>query len=342
MVSGSKARDYSFDNIRFLLIFSVVFAHLLEIAAPFWGSWILYKVIYSFHMPCFIFLFGYFVKYKPDKIVFHWVLPYLVFQTYYLIFQKLFLKNEFVLQYTTPYWLLWYMMVCIFYQLLIPVFDTSSRRKQGFTVFCVFILALAVGYDYSVGYYLSLSRFFVFQPWFVLGYYCGKNNWLNRIDDWKGGSRKLVSIFLTLGIVLSSAFLYIKDVPNSILYGSYSYAELDGAIFVRGLVLLTAFIWISFIILVIRPRAGKKIPIISRIGQNTLPVFLMHGFIVKLVQLYYPELVSTPWGVILLTCMIVLLLGNVWAKKLINRISFSWVENNIQKLYREHQTLADT
>ena len=51
-------RDYSLDNVRFVLIFSVVFAHLLEVCTPFKGSSLIYKIIYSFHMPAFVFLFG--------------------------------------------------------------------------------------------------------------------------------------------------------------------------------------------------------------------------------------------------------------------------------------------
>ena len=50
-------RDYQFDNIRLLLIFFVVFGHLLESFAI--GS-LLYRFIYSFHMPVFIFINGYF------------------------------------------------------------------------------------------------------------------------------------------------------------------------------------------------------------------------------------------------------------------------------------------
>ena len=34
----APARDDSLDNIRFVLIFSVVFAHLLEVCTPFPGK----------------------------------------------------------------------------------------------------------------------------------------------------------------------------------------------------------------------------------------------------------------------------------------------------------------
>lgn len=164
-------RKYGYDNLRCFLIACVVLGHLLEIAAPFKGSGFMYRLIYSFHMPAFIFLFGYFARYNAEKIVFSWIFPYVLFQTLYSLFSCWISGSQFVLQFTTPYWLLWYMLCCIFYQLLIPLYTADSTKKQIATLTSVVILAILVGHDSSVGYYMTLSRFFVFQPWFVLGLY---------------------------------------------------------------------------------------------------------------------------------------------------------------------------
>ena len=106
-------RDYSLDNVRFFLIFSVVFAHLLEVCTPFRWSWLIYKFIYMFHMPAFIFLFGYNAQYSPKKIVYRWCIPYVIFQCAYILFSRFVIKTDINFQFTTPYWLLWYMLVCI-------------------------------------------------------------------------------------------------------------------------------------------------------------------------------------------------------------------------------------
>lgn len=163
----SPMRDYSVDNVRFILIFSVVFAHLLEVCAPFKGSWLIYKFIYTFHMPAFIFLFGYNAKYSPKKIVYRWCLPYAIFQCAYISFAKFILNANTNFQFTTPYWLLWYMLACIYYQLLLPLFDTDDKGKQIITILCAFVISLLIGYEKSVGYYMSLSRFL----YFYLGFY---------------------------------------------------------------------------------------------------------------------------------------------------------------------------
>ena len=135
-----------------------------------------------FHMPALIFLFGYNVKYSPKKIVYHWCIPYAIFQSMYILFSKGILNANVNLQFTTPYWLLWYMLACICYQLLLPLFDTDNKSKQLITLVCAFVISILVGYENSIGYYMSLSRFFVFQPWFLLGYYSKKNHLPERLS----------------------------------------------------------------------------------------------------------------------------------------------------------------
>ena len=125
-LQSEKTRDFSLDNIRFFLIFTVVFAHLLEVCRAFSGSGYIYQFIYMFHMPVFIFLFGYNVRYSPNKVIFRWCIPYIVFQSLYLLFSLFVLDIKVNFQYTTPYWLLWYMLSCIFYQLLLPLYETTN------------------------------------------------------------------------------------------------------------------------------------------------------------------------------------------------------------------------
>ena len=58
-----KVRDPYFDNAKLLLIFLVIFGHLIQ---PFVEDYSqiedLYYLIYTFHMPGFILISGYFSK----------------------------------------------------------------------------------------------------------------------------------------------------------------------------------------------------------------------------------------------------------------------------------------
>lgn len=326
-------RDYSLDNIRFVLIFSVVFAHLLKVCTPFPGSWLIYKFIYSFHMPAFIFLFGYNVKYSPKKIVYRWCLPYTIFQCAYIAFEKFILNSEIDFQFTTPYWLLWYMLACIFYQLLLPLFDTDHKNKQIIAILCVFIISLLVGFEKSVGYYMSLSRFFVFQPWFLLGYYCKKNNLLERLS--LQPQRRFFILFASVAVTTILA-AFIGKIPNGLLYGSYAYSSCEGALWMRVMVSIMSLSIILFLCVGMKPYLSRKLFLITNIGQNTWPIFLLHGFAVKAIPIYFPYLVGSPWCIILLSCVIVILVGNKLCQKAIYYICFSWLEKYEAKfIHRE-------
>lgn len=327
--SAPPVRDDSLDNIRFGLIFSVVFAHLLEVCSPFAGMWMIYKWIYSFHMPAFLFLFGYYVRFSPKKIVCRWCIPYIIFQSAYLFFARAVLKTNPAFQFTTPYWLLWYMLACIYYQLLVPLFATDSKRRQITTVLCAFVISFLVGYENSVGYYMSLSRFFVFIPWFLMGYYYRKNHQLEKL---LAGPKKRPAVLVGPLLVLVCLVPVLNGIPKELLYGSYSYRNCGGALWMRVIASSTAFLMILMIFVGIKPYFGKKLPIITNIGQNTWPVFLLHGFFVKAVPVYFPALVRSPWHVILLTCGILLLTGNHFFSKAIELTSLLWIGKIWEKI----------
>ena len=324
MVQISKtntARDYGMDNLRFVLIFSVVFGHLLEICQPFLGSHLIYQVIYSFHMSAFIFLFGYYSKHNLKRIVFRWLIPYLVFQPLYGAFDKFVLGGDAIIQPFAPYGLMWYMMACIFYQLLSPLYD--RKRGQVWIVAAAFVVALLAGFVKFIGYPFTLSRFLVFQPWFILGFYCRKYGFLEKIS-------KKMRIFATLGATLlvcgSILLLYMAQIPDQLLFGSYAYQLIGAKMWMRLVSFFIAFGWIVYLFVGIRPLLNRNLGLITRMGQNTWPVFLLHGFMVSAAPLFYPQLLETPLRVFLFACGIVMLTANPLCKKLVEWIGLQWLE----------------
>lgn len=79
-------RIYKFDNLKAVLIFLVVFGHFLELVE---GHELLYLVIYSFHMPLFMFLSGYFARFDKKKILEQLIYPYVMFQILYTCYSHL-------------------------------------------------------------------------------------------------------------------------------------------------------------------------------------------------------------------------------------------------------------
>lgn len=310
-------RNYGFDNLRLVLIFCVIFGHLLEICPFFESRYFLYCVIYSFHMPVLIFLFGYFAKFDPKRIIVKFIIPYLLFQTIYITYSNNVLNTTLPLQYTTPYWLLWYLLVCIFYQIMIPFFDTDKKKMQVLHLILTIILALLVGYDNTIGYTVSLSRFFVFLPWFILGYYYRKREaavhaFCNKY--------KVYLILACVGIVVfSMGYLRNLKVSAAVFYGSYAYEVLEYTAVMRLGFMLIALAWIGLLVMIFRKYLNKKISFLTTLGANTFSIFLFHGFVVKTLPCY-TQIWNIPGAILWITCVTIIVFGNSIVGK-----GFKWV-----------------
>lgn len=273
-------RDYRADNIRFLLILLMVFAHLLEYVSGETAD-SLYRLIYSFHMSAFVFLTGYFARFNPGKILLSLVWPYFLFQTLYKLFSGYILQGAetVALTYTTPYWLLWYLMATVFYYLLLPMLNQETGGGQMAVLLGVTVLSLLAGQDESVGYYLTLSRFFCYLPFFVAGHYAGREKGIS--GKTMGGKQRwillalcLVGVILAEGCIVSEGEVFRRNV----LYGSYAYEKEQYSWLERLLLHGTGFAWIGVLMLTV---PNRRIPVISRIGGNTLSIFLFHGFLTR-------------------------------------------------------------
>lgn len=312
MAAENTHRDYGFDNIRAILIICVVFAHLLEIRTPFPFGSECYRVIYSFHMPVFLFVCGWFAKFDRNKIVLGLFLPYLMLQTAYIFFQRWLYGTEVLLQYTTPYWTLWFFLALCFYYLLIPLYAVHSPQKRWLGLAFALLLSLIAGYDRTVGYGMTLSRFFVFQPYFMLGFYA-------RQRDYKTVSvtgKVLITAVLCAGV----GIFLLLPVTNNMLYGSYPYVSLGYHPGVRLYLIGLALLWIIFFCGVVRPVLHRKIPLLTALGQHTLSVYLLHGFLVKYIGYRCPEILEKPWTFVSVTVGILLLTGNSAAHWLLRQI----------------------
>lgn len=276
-----KVRCYGYDNLRLLLIFCVVFGHMLELIggraeAPL-QKW-LYFLIYSFHIPAFIFLNGHFSRFSWKRVLFLLAL-YLLFQTVYLCFNRLVLQRPLEIQYEKPYWLLWYLMTLLCYDLLIFILERLPTSVGVPVCAASAVIALAAGFHESIGYEYSLSRTLVFLPFFVMGHFAGRRK--KRMQRFFRNHSKLW-IWLGTGALGMTAVLHFGGyVTKDMLYGSYSYAAGYGMA-ERLAIFVTALLWIGAFLSLFLTRLDRPVPFLSELGQNTLPVFLLHGFVVRL------------------------------------------------------------
>jgi len=324
------SRNYRFDNIKFILITLVVFGHFLELIDG-QATNNLYRIIYLFHIPAFIFITGYFAKFNPSKILFSFIMPYIILQILYLVFHAfIIMEKSFVtLQFTKPYWLLWYLMTITFYYLLIPFFEAKNRRIQVFIIGATLLASLLAGFDKNIGYFLSLSRFFTFLPYFLAGYYLAKNNALDNLIL-KIKSTFVIPLITVIGVILSLFFTLKVPFQHQVLYGSYSYESMAYDPATKLTISVFAFCWILLFFQII---SDKKIPTISIIGKNTFPIFVLHGFLVKLADKHNLFNFSETTNLLLaltLTGGILILLGNKYTARLF-WLLFDWnkKKNNV-------------
>lgn len=306
-------RHPGLDSMRGFLILTVVLGHVLEICPPFRGSTLLYRTVYSFHMGAFLLLFGWFARFDPKRILRSYLLPYVVFQVLYILFLRHSLDLTRKMQFTTPYWILWYLLACSFYQLLIPFFGVGSRKTHIANLIGAVILALLAGYDSTVGYYGTVSRFFVYLPWFLLGYYARRYE--AALLPWLKKHRDLLLALCVLIAVFSLFYLHLADFDSDALYGSYPYEKKGYSLLHRLLFFFIGLGWTGLLLLIFS-RQRRRIPALTTLGQNTLPVFLLHGFVIKAIPEHAPQLLKLPLVPLWLTAALLLLFGNPLTGKL--------------------------
>lgn len=265
-------RDYLFDNAKGVLIFAVVLGHILEYDLT--GiTRAVYIVIYSVHMPLFVLISGYFARFNAKKILKKLIAPYLGIQLVCTLFISLFDVGEKSVQLTTPYWYLWYMPALAVWKISIPFIESEQGKKQWLILLGSVVVALVSGYDDTVGYYMSLSRIITFYPYFLLGYFAGKNKesggkayeFFCKFDR---GKCKAVLIDCAALLFVISPMLDYRW-----LYGSYSYLQIGYGPVHR----FVGYIFGTAMSICILKLMSREKSFVSEIGKKSMYIYLGHA-----------------------------------------------------------------
>ncbi|OES43780.1 acyltransferase family protein [Domibacillus iocasae] len=276
-----KKRDDYFDNVRFFLIFLVVFGHLMR---PYvYDSpliYAFYMTIYSFHMPAFIFISGFFAKgiLRPGylkKIAGKLLIPLVTFQIVYSIFY-FWIEHEEALSVSLliPEWSLWFLLSLFFWHVLL--FGVVKWLKKPLLALAVSIAAgLLIGLVHESLTVLSIGRTFMFFPFFLAGYYA-KKEWFQPLFRF---STRILLLCFTVGLFIyfyANTYIQIEWLFGSISYAGLGAEPLKG-LFWRTLVYVINIVMIAFILSIV-PRKNF---FFTSWGRNTLYVYLLHGFFVQ-------------------------------------------------------------
>lgn len=268
-------RNYLFDNMKALLIFSVVLAHYLRASATFDVSTtggVIYITSFSFIMQGFLFVSGYFSKNveKCRKTAFKtFLLPYVVLMPLMFAFRYLIFGHA-TFNIIKPTMALWYLLTLFFYR-----FFLKDLVKFKHILPVSMVLSFLAGCIPFLNLYLSLGRTFGFLPFFLLGYYC-KEAHIERIRSMP----KLIGIIILAGLLSFSLFMSTNKVfPLSAWYFKSPYesiglSDVEG-VGARIILTIVAALWIlAFINLM-----PKKKTWLVTVGQHTMSIYVLHIFV---------------------------------------------------------------
>ncbi|MGJ7922345.1 acyltransferase family protein [Neobacillus sp. LXY-4] len=325
-----KSREAYYDNAKFILVFLMVFGHLIQ-------SYIqenklifsLYSTIYLFHMPAFILISGYFAKgfHKKGyllKIAKKLILPYLIFQGIYSFYYYFLLEKD-ALEFDPliPEWSLWFLISLFFWNVMLFLF---TKWQPVYSFILSITLGIIVGYIDVVNDFLSISRTIVFFPLFLLGYYFKKDNFAKLANV----KIKLFSVLLFILIVL--ALYFLPEFNHKWLFGSKPYEAFNvtgmmGAFVRLGVYSLTLLATFSFFAFV-----PQKQYFFTKWGARSLYVYLLHGFFIKYFRNSKLEDLLNVDGKIVVMVAISLLIIAFLSSNVINAITQPLIELKISTL----------
>ena len=285
-----KQRLTYFDNAKAILIFFVVFGHFVDLVCHSTSAPLLrytFLMIWSFHMPAFIFIAGLF-DHPRDGFPAQRVAQFFCIGVALKVFNNLVLfvfpnvaaEPSMFSDKNFP----WYMFAMAAFISLCYLLKKIPAPVVLIGSLCV---ALVAGYFPQIGDFLYLSRIFVFFPVYYFGYILSPETVASVFD------KKIIHICCAIGLISLLIFvaLHLDSLYNlrPLFTGRNAYNEWvlshHGAamrVLAYGISAVVTFFFFGII-------PTKKLPLISQLGTATLPIYCLH---------YYPIFLLDGLGVI--------------------------------------------
>ena len=271
-------RNFLLDNAKFLMIFLVVFGHTIQ---PFIENDLVFKIIfmniYSYHMPVFIIISGMLTKVSFNsedlkKSLTSALFPFFAFTLIYEISNILLVGDiSYQSKNLYPYPILWFLYSLFIWKISLPIL-LSFRFPISISI----VISISAGYFESIGDFLGIARTLYFLPFYIIGYKIVPNL-LSNI--------KMLSVPKVVWLLIFIAnvvfFIFFNDMSAQWLFGSWSYPKLGHFDWSGGVIRLLLFgisLATAISILFIIPK--EKIWITKK-GENTLYIYLWHGFFLE-------------------------------------------------------------
>ena len=293
--ADEKGRLYFYDNAKFILIFLVVLAHAIspfKAGGPGYEFFhFIWRVINTLHMPCLIFISGFFAKkyIRPDGSIniqrpFTYIMYYMAAQIAVGAFEVFVLGDNISKSVLAPRSSLWFLVCLIWWYILLPLIDKIDPKKM---MFIAVVAGLLIGYDEKVSNFMAVSRMITHFPFFLFGYYITGEH-MQVLFTKKAKLISLPVLVASVGSLVLISWLFATSGPldfsiNNFITCDKSYFAIFKDKGVNPLFWLLPRVWfyacaaaLSFCFLVWVPR---KKNIFTKFGARTLAVYILHRFL---------------------------------------------------------------
>ena len=281
----AKERIYLYDNVKCLAIILVVVGHAINYLTDFDGFTLdiaLYVMIYSFHMPLFIFVSGLFLRPMDAETKFpkYKVLAYVLIgvvlrmiTSVVRIFTGLPPVYATFDMYDTYTWFMWAMAAFIALTWLFRRFD------KRFVMLFALLIGVMAGFDRYLGDEFALMRTAVFFPVFLLGYF------LDPMELYRFLNRKKFRIISVVFLAVCLAgFLFLLFFHRDFLFslrpiftGRNRFTVLGDRYLLGPFYRIFAYllsIAISLALICLMPN--RKFGYLTAMGAKTLQIYFWH------------------------------------------------------------------
>jgi fucose 4-O-acetylase-like acetyltransferase len=275
-----RPRDPFFDNAKFLAIVLVVAGHSIVDLRDVRLAHAAYLFVYTFHMPVFIVITGYFSRNftfsggKARKLITNLGVPYVVFETAYSTYHWAVGHSKFEISLLDPYYLTWFLMALFLWRLSTPVW-----QQIRWPVAAAVVISLVAGMTELPGE-LEMNRTLGLVPFYVLGL-------MLKPEHFEMLKRRSARVLGAITLVLAFAFTYF--VADRHMTTEWAYWRSGNAVMhvnnltgsgIRLGLLLGAGILVTAFLTMVPARKTW----FTGLGGATLYAYLLHGFFTKLME----------------------------------------------------------
>ncbi|MGL4339658.1 MAG: acyltransferase family protein [Rhodoglobus sp.] len=281
---STRPRVPMWDNARFIAVTLVVMGHSIQpLTDVSDAALVIYLAIYSFHMPAFAVISGYFSQAGPPssvqmkKVLTDILVPYIIMESIWGIIRFL-VEGDQTFDPSTPSWTLWFLLALGIFRVVLP-YLALVRWPLAWAL----VLSIGVGYLSNVDSTFSLARAIGVLPFFVLGWQLREWDLITRLTaaqraTWwlRGAALGVVALWVTILSVSISTLRGISAQHWFFFDDSYSAMDADPwwAGLVRfGVILIATTMSAAFLVLI--PRSPMRI---TALGRSTMYVYLLHSF----------------------------------------------------------------